>query len=111
MSAQHTPGPWSFSATWRPPVGRGPHSVNQDGNIFWGYSISGCDDHGTPILPTLAAVHNFPDNVLANARLLAAAPDLLEALDAVRRVLPATLKQHDLFQAVEDAIAKAAGDA
>jgi hypothetical protein len=61
-------------------IGKYDGDLDANGNVFWGYSISGCDEHGAPILPTLASVHNFPDQVEANARLIAAAPELLEAL-------------------------------
>jgi len=71
-----TPGPWRESQTWRPPIGNGPHSDMVNGNIFWGYSISGSNEGGGHIYPTLAAVHNFPDHIHANARRIASLPDL-----------------------------------
>jgi len=71
-----TPGPWREAQTWRPPIGNGPHNDMVNGNIFWGYSISGSDENGGHIYPTLAAVHNFPDHVHANARRIARLPDL-----------------------------------
>lgn len=80
-----TPGPWRISETWRPPIGfykPDRDRLNADGNIFWGYSISGSNEHGGSILPTLAAVHNFPDNIEANAHLIAAAPEMDAALEA-----------------------------
>ena len=82
--SEFTKGPWTLSETWRPPIGRGPHkNVNSEGNIFWGYSISGCNENGAHILPTLAAVHNFPEQMEANAHLIASSPDLYEALEEV----------------------------
>jgi len=71
-----TPGPWHEAQTWRPPIGNGPHNDMVNGNIFWGYSISGSDENGGHIYPTLAAVHNFPDHVHANARRIARLPDI-----------------------------------
>lgn len=70
---KHTPGPWEY----RPALN------------YNGYSISPLG-----ILPTLAACErfnnsmaiecfNFPGSTEANARLIAAAPELLEALEAV----------------------------
>lgn len=74
-------GPWRFAEVWRPPVGNfkiDDERKDANGNIFWGYSVTGSGDHGEHILPTLAAVHNFPNNMLANARLIAAAPTMAE---------------------------------
>ena len=69
-----TPGPWRISEVWRPHIGlRREGSANPIGDVFYGYSISGSNEGGAHILPTLAAVHNFPDNIEANARLIAAA--------------------------------------
>ncbi len=82
-----TPGPWRLSETWRPPISDlGKAFKNSEGNIFWGYSISGSDENGAHILPTLAAVHNFSDQMEANARLIASAPDLLAALEGLAEV-------------------------
>lgn len=84
-----TKGPWRFAEVWRPPVGNfkiEDERKDANGNIFWGYSITGSGDHGEHILSTLGAVHNFPSNMLANARLIAAAPALAEALEALARL-------------------------
>lgn len=81
MSAPRwTPGPWRAAEFWSAPFGPGPHKTNEAGQVFWGYSISGSNEHGGSILPTLGAVHNFPDNIHANAALIAAAPELYSAL-------------------------------
>ena len=87
-----TPGPWRESQTWRPPIGNGPHSDMVNGNIFWGYSISGSNEGGGHIYPTLAAVHNFPDHIHANARRIARLPDL-EAAYLTLAAENATLRQ------------------
>ena len=68
----HTPGPWRYSES-----------------IFLGkfegeYCITGSNEHGGSILPILGRTHNFPKNAEDNARLIAAAPDLLEALESVK---------------------------
>jgi hypothetical protein len=96
---EHTCGPWSFAEMWRPPIGHGPHDgerLDANGNVFWGYSISGCNEHGGSILPTLAAVHNFPDQAEANARLISAAPDMLSALKRAIRELQASQKFYEV---------------
>lgn len=90
-----TPGPWRSSETWRPPIGFGDHETNADGNVFWGYSVSGSSKHGGHILPTLAAVHNFPDNIHANARLIASAPSLAAEVLRLREALRACLEWMD----------------
>jgi hypothetical protein len=68
--SKHTPGPWQIKSDYEP--------LTIIGNV------DGPDDgqyHYTPICevePTL-----FPDENAANARLIAAAPDLLAALECV----------------------------
>jgi len=73
---KHTPAPWRLSkkyATIR--EGEAP--------TFMGYFISGSSEYGADILPKLGFidVFNFPDNMEANANLIKAAPELLEALE------------------------------
>jgi len=74
---KHTPGPWHFSEMWRPTIGRRHESDrhNAKGEVFHGYSIAGS------MLPTLAAVHNFPDQREANARLISKAPEMAELVE------------------------------
>lgn len=61
----HTPGPWEFSPS-------------RSG----GFVIAGRNKpDGYPVLPYLARTMNFPKEHEANARLIAAAPNLLEALE------------------------------
>lgn len=85
-----TKGPWRASKSWGPPIGtlRLPDEKRDaNGNIFWGYSLAGCDERGAPILPTLGAVHNFPDHIQANAALIVAAVNELgPLLDEVERL-------------------------
>jgi hypothetical protein len=76
-----TPGPWRASEFWSPPIGNFAYKAEDkdaNGNVFYGYSIHGRNEHGCEILPTLAAVHNFPDHIKANAHLIAAAPELYD---------------------------------
>lgn len=102
MDAKHTPGPWTY----------------QPASNYVGYSIS---PRGT--LPTLAAVErpvggelltieafNFPGETEANARLIAAAPELLEALQVAELILRERgLRAHGGYKQIESAIAKATG--
>ena len=62
MSAQHTRGPWS--------VGIGTGCVNQ-----------------IAIEPVIGCVYGTGDEVIANARLVAAAPDLLSVVERVEALL------------------------
>ena len=73
MSA-HTPGQWFIEQEL--PTERPGIETNADGKFFsvvvWGDSTNDNDDGG---------VHGrTPEEAMANARLIAAAPDLLEAL-------------------------------
>lgn len=107
----HTPGPWRISESWRPPMNGISHTrdrTNANGDVFWGYSISGSNEHGGSILPTLAAVHNFPDNIDDNAKLISAAPDLLAACEEfVRKVECGEAKSVRSYAQMKAAIAKA----
>lgn len=97
MSGAHTPGPWAVS------------EINGTGGI---------DDLYIFIEPSVAiierCVKGFDKHDLPNAKLLAAAPDLLEALEMVRdadedcrkdglRTIPAAARAR-----IEAALAKAA---
>jgi hypothetical protein len=62
MNTKHTPGPWKVNAT--------PHSSNQD----WVVLDSGTNGRNKRVCAV------YSDNDEADARLIAAAPELLEAL-------------------------------
>jgi len=66
---KHTPAPWRY------------HKSEHDCE----YIITGSNENGGSILPILGRTHNFPNNNEANARLIAAAPELLEALERLMR--------------------------
>ena len=89
MSTQHTPGPWKVVTSWEDFMVEGPNReeiIFQDG------------PYGTPTIKQ------------ANARLIAAAPDLLEALK-----LAVLQNSHDMLMTGEElrkceaAITKATG--
>ena len=85
--SKHTPGPWKIAASWEDWTVEGPNKeeiIFQDG------------PYQTPAIK------------LANARLIATAPDLLEAL---QYLMVAHGEQLDhAFQMAQDAISKATGE-
>lgn len=102
MSAKHTPGPWFV---WEGDVYAGSPTVKQRGRLE-GHRAQVCtvEDYEAP--KTVAR---------ANARLIAAAPDLLEALEGIVRefdsmvILVSPVIQH-LIESSRAAIAKAKGE-
>ena len=102
MSTKHTPGPWTIGQ----PSEYGTHNAN---HIFAGGDgiahVYGIAMHTT--LEEAAKMSRSAEG-LANARLLAAAPDLLEAL---RAVLDCGSAIHEpAYMAGRAAIAKATGE-
>jgi len=105
MSA-HTPGPWHAG------IGNG------EGSIFSDSGRTRLEDGGTTLYPICSYNRGWnADEDAANARLVAAAPDLLEALRATLRCLEWHEQRHGVgmdAKAVKDAyaaIAKAIGEA
>jgi len=91
----HTPGPWHWSDRY-PMVSSGEKTWSLIGED--GYGILSCD-----------GVENSPQglNDEANARLIAAAPDLLEAIQGIRSFVE--MFNGDLTK-IDAAIAKATGE-
>lgn len=88
---KHTPGPWSYWNGICSPGGR----VTQD-------------ETGTHIaIPTVYANAQLTD---ANARLIAAAPELLEALKSVLDMVSSGKTSLGLVEYARSAIAKATGE-
>lgn len=102
MSGKHTPGPWSWSNAYETTDGRRTWSLVSEEN---GYGILSCDgEENSP-----QGINDEP-----NARLIAAAPELLEALQAAWNCiceLPATQDRVEAAELVRNAIAKATGEA
>lgn len=105
MNVQHTPGPWEWDDMRTKLVGHKGAKVLQDGEGMW--DLCSC----------VAVVDDKPERARSNARLIAAAPDLLEAL---RRVvndwvepdgLPFEDGEMPALDAARAAIAKATGEA
>ena len=82
----HTPGPWS--------VFSGTNEVRAD-NCKWGNNW-----------PVADALGHDLDEIEANARLIAAAPELLEEIECVNVKLP-----YGILEQVRSAISKAKGSA
>jgi hypothetical protein len=99
MSAQHTPGPWSIITSDTCDLYAGIESDNFS-IVVIGYPEE--DDDGGVRGRTL-------EEATANAHLIAAAPDLLEALEAV---MPYIVGDKCVpWQKAQSAIAKAKGEA
>ena len=92
MSAQHTPAPWSVEIDHH---NNAPEFIRAyaDGEMYDLASVL-CDETG---------------NASANARLMAAAPDLLAALQDLLNATEETYDNRHERQAAIDAIAKAQG--
>ena len=92
MEEKHTPGPW-FYGNWL--------DINSD--PLW-VEVWSIDDEGNKSLPFVACKHIDQE---ANARLIAAAPDLLEALQAVLANCMDSKGLADAYKQARAAIAKA----
>jgi 2-oxo-4-hydroxy-4-carboxy--5-ureidoimidazoline (OHCU) decarboxylase len=91
MSTQHTPGPWHISGS----TIKGPHPKDPQNRLRL-------------VAETVFDKGTWIDETRANARLIAAAPDLLEALQFV---MTAHGEQLDTaFAQAHAAIAKATGE-
>lgn len=89
----HTSGPWFLEGNWDPKSG-------------WpiGGWVSSFPPAGVPVFELTPSV-GTPDEICANARLIAAAPDMFAALKHAQANIP-----HP-DQMIDDAIAKAEGGA
>jgi hypothetical protein len=93
-NAQHTPGPWAIG--------------NASKRDFGAVTHVGPFDHPCGICEVYGAVDDEPQ---ANARLIAAAPDLLEACEAVLAEVNEPYNfDHDSIAMCRNAIKKAKGE-
>ena len=86
-----TPGPWWFEGQ-----GIGPKSFADDQS----YGMT------TPV--AYIEEYDWPENHVANAHLIAAAPELYETLEEVIRISD---RKHDAWDKAKAALAKARGEA
>lgn len=102
MTSKHTPGPWTLADDGTPFV----YKIGERGSNVFSLSVQG---GGHP-----SDVASFDERV-ANARLIAAAPDLLDALIEIVEDLthedhePGDWSQHVVVKKARAAIAKATG--
>ena len=96
MSEAHTKGPWHIAA----------HTAETPDSILPGcdWSVYGSDEKRTSVCFEGA----WTECAAANARLIAAAPDLLAALKVIVEV--GGIGPDDMFDDARDAIARAEGD-
>lgn len=77
---KHTPGPWILEGHWSP-----------DSKKLGGWVSTA---HPSPLF-ALEPITGTPANIIANARLIAAAPDLLAFVRDVARLDPIFAKGHE----------------
>lgn len=95
----HTPGPWMIS-TWSFNPGKG-----KPASIYAGHEgmdeVAICQFDREP---------DSPETIEADARLIAAAPDMLEVLRMVRKYGQSGETNEDVHQFVDEVIRKATGE-
>ena len=92
--SKHTPGPWKFN---------GKYIYAECVGDFYGYQVS-IVNHD---------MSDFPqEEIVANGILSAAAPDLLEALETIKRRMyePRALMLEEVESMIDKVIAKAKGE-
>ncbi len=97
--AKHTPGPWQFRFT------KDYVLSSQGRNPI--YAVNGLEGDSVAVCKAVLAPNE------ANARLIAAAPELLKALLTIQEqswMLPRNLREADEWKEVDTAIAKATGE-
>ena len=97
MSAAHTPGPWRLTI----------YKITEGEKVIsYGWSIVDAKSRSVPL-------HSIDGSkqALANARLIAAAPELLEALQGALESMETGVTSLGVIRAARAAIAKATGGA
>lgn len=100
--SQHTKGPWQFSK-----------SDNATLELFPSIAIyAGDDESATLICEVIHTQRNkvVNSNFIPNARLIAAAPDLLEALETLTALYSEVAPQSEPMKLARAVVAKAKGE-
>lgn len=109
MSAHPTPGPWDYIPSTEH---HGPYVTSQFGSTICDfYVMSKPTERSTASGGQSRPIHHMHEMADANARLAAAAPDLLEALQIVASQITTidNIANEEACAAVRAAIAKATG--
>lgn len=102
----HTPGPWDYVPSNEH---HGPYVTTEHGSTVCDcYCMSNPSGLSVRNGGNSKPIHHMHEMADANARLIAAAPELLEALKAAKRYL-AFQAPDNVWSLVADAIAKAEG--
>ena len=115
-NAKHTPGPWGAECRDLSDTHR---KVGDDGVRYWDVGPGFSGSYRGEVCTVHSAVHIDGITIEqrdANARLIAAAPDLLEALQSAAHFVrehyaPSIDAEHDLMGKINAAIARATGAA
>ena len=101
-TSQHTPGPWQITAEGGAIVGNeGGTLIVETGLAYWQNLAATTAQAGR------LAFHHVPE-VMANARLIAAAPDMLNLLTAASRLDELTGENLSVYARTFAALARAA---
>lgn len=110
MKAQHTPGPWKYAGTMN---GHDLTIIADTGTDVWkGLAMNGGPGYIATVRTTQYGIENKGTEREANAALIAAAPELLEALRRCAVFIADNYTTQDLSFAdqVNEAIRHAEGD-
>ena len=102
-AAQHTPGPWSVEARF------GWYHISSEHSIGGELCKSGRQAICAMTHEGKRGSTAYREMFAANARLIAAAPELLDALQMLTRGYGVTFQDQALRSFAQDAIAKATG--
>lgn len=99
MKMKHTPGPWIYGPE------TGPDCTRIDAEN--GRVIAAVRSREITSWEQSRPIYSWSEEGAANARLIAAAPELLEALHACRKELSAWMRDHGSDIGTQEAVTKA----